>query len=130
MVIKRRKGKIVVIENVLYVPRMKRNLLSIRQLIQKIFQVIVKNDALEMYDGQKKMILKAHLSKNITFFINIQAADIQCLKAVSLVDEDWLWHARFGHLNFRSLQQLESKKMVSGIPIIDVPEKVCDVCMT
>ncbi|XP_073223543.1 uncharacterized protein [Cicer arietinum] len=102
MVIKRRNGKTVMIENVLYVPRMKSNLLSIGQLIQKGFQVIMKNDALEMYDRQKKMILKAPLSKNRTFVINIQAVDIHCLKATSSIDENWLWHSRFGHLNFRS----------------------------
>ncbi|XP_004510950.1 uncharacterized protein [Cicer arietinum] len=88
MVIRRRNGKTMVIENVLYVPRMKSNLLSIGQLIQKGYQVIMKDDTLKMYDGEKNMILKAHLSKNITFVINIQATDIQCLKAVSLGDED------------------------------------------
>nr|XP_004502196.1 uncharacterized protein LOC101504822 [Cicer arietinum] len=92
MVIKRRNEKTVMIDNVLYVPGMKSNLLSIGQLIQKGFQVIMKNDALEMYDGQKMMILKAPLSKNKTFIINIQAADIQCLNATSSIDESWLWH--------------------------------------
>ncbi|XP_073222511.1 uncharacterized protein [Cicer arietinum] len=121
MVIRRRNVKIMVIDNVLYVIGMKNNLLSIGQLIQKGFQMIMKNDALEIYDGQKKMILKVPLSKNRTFVINIQAACIQCLKAVSSIDESWLWHLMFGHLNFRSLQQLGPKKMVNGIPMIDVP---------
>ncbi|XP_073220711.1 uncharacterized protein [Cicer arietinum] len=108
---------------------MKSNLLSIGQLIQKGFSVIMKDDALKMYDGQKKMILKAHFSKNITFVINIQATNIQCLKVVSSIDENMLWHSRFGYPNFRSLQQLEAKKIVSGIPIIDVPGKMCEMCM-
>lgn len=86
MVIKRRNGNTVVIENVLYVPGMKSNLLSIGQLIQKGFQVIMKNDALEMYDEQKKIILKAHFSKNKTFVINIQDDDIQCLNAASSIE--------------------------------------------
>ncbi|XP_073219733.1 uncharacterized protein [Cicer arietinum] len=88
MVIKRRNGKTIMIENVLFVPEMKSNLLNIGQLIQKGFKMIMKNDALEMYDGQKKMILKAPLSKNRTFVINIQAVDIQCLKAASSIDEN------------------------------------------
>ncbi|XP_073219577.1 uncharacterized protein [Cicer arietinum] len=103
MVIKRRNGKTIVIENVMYVLGMKSNLLNIGQLIQKGFQVIMKNDVLEMYDGKNKMILKTHLSKNITFVINIQAANIQCLKATNSIDESWIWQSRFGHLNFISL---------------------------
>ncbi|XP_073222566.1 uncharacterized protein [Cicer arietinum] len=43
------------------------------------FQVIVKNGALEMYDEQKRMIVKFPLSKNQTFVINMHAVDIQCL---------------------------------------------------
>ncbi|XP_004500571.1 uncharacterized protein [Cicer arietinum] len=93
MVIKRRNGSTIVIENVLYVPEMKSNLLSIGQLIQKGFQVIMKNDVLEMYDGQKNIILMVPLSKNKTFLINIQVADIQCLKASSSIDENWLWNS-------------------------------------
>ncbi|XP_004490235.1 uncharacterized protein [Cicer arietinum] len=88
MVIKRRNGKIVVIENVLYVPGMKSSLLRIAQLIQKGFQMVVKDGSLEIYDGQKKMILKARLSKNITFVINIQATNIKCLKEVNSCDKD------------------------------------------
>nr|XP_004486255.1 uncharacterized protein LOC101506660 [Cicer arietinum] len=66
------------IENVLYVSEMKNNLLSICQLIHKGLQVIMKNDALETYDGQKKIILKVPLSDNRTIVVNIQVADIQC----------------------------------------------------
>lgn len=28
----------------------------------------------------------------------------------------WLWHARYGHLNLRSLHELVSKEMVQGLP--------------
>ena len=31
-------------------------------------------------------------------------------------EEAWLWHARYGHLNFRSLCELGAKEMVEGIP--------------
>lgn len=47
IVIRRRNDNSALIENVLYVPEMKCNLLSIGQLIEKGFSVIMKNDALE-----------------------------------------------------------------------------------
>ena len=40
----------------------------------------------------------------------------------------WLWHARYGHLNFRSLRDLGAKEMVDGIPLIHRAEQVCDGC--
>jgi transposase InsO family protein len=48
---------------------------------------------------------------------------------MSKMDEEaWRWHARYGHLNFRSLRELGAKKMVEGIPLIKRMEQVCDGC--
>jgi hypothetical protein len=45
-------------------------------------------------------------------------------------DEDsWLWHYRFGHLNFRGLNQLVDKEMILGVPKLEIPSKVCDTCL-
>ncbi|XP_066357865.1 uncharacterized protein [Miscanthus floridulus] len=41
----------------------------------------------------------------------------------------WLWHARYGHLNFRALKDLASKQMVEGLPQIHGVEQVCDGCV-
>jgi len=43
--------------------------------------------------------------------------------------ESWLWNLKFGHLNFRSLNQLGSKDMLIGIPMTIVSERVCESCM-
>lgn len=43
-------------------------------------------------------------------------------------DETWLWHARFGHLNFRALRDLGRKGMVEGMPLVDHVEQVFDGC--
>ena len=40
----------------------------------------------------------------------------------------WLWHARYGHLNFRALQELGSNEMVVGLPRVRAVEQVCDGC--
>ena len=44
-------------------------------------------------------------------------------------DESWLWHFRFGHLNFGGLKLLHTKNMVKGLPLIDKPERVCEGCI-
>ena len=45
-----------------------------------------------------------------------------------LVDESWLWHRRFGHLNFESLKNLQQKNMVYGLPTIQEVKQVCEGC--
>ena len=39
-----------------------------------------------------------------------------------------LWHERFGHLNYRYLQQLSNKDMVIGLPQVKYSEGVCTGC--
>ncbi|KAG6498211.1 hypothetical protein ZIOFF_046123 [Zingiber officinale] len=43
-------------------------------------------------------------------------------------DEAWLWHFRYGHLNFGGLKALKQKNMVIGIPQITTPQ-VCEECV-
>lgn len=127
--IKRSDGKTALIESVLYVPEMKCNLLSLGQLVEKGFKVILHQDCLEMFDSKQRKILRAPLSKNRTFQANIKAAKVQCLTATDSNDECWLWHSRLGHLNFKDMRQLAVRNMVEGLPKINVPDKVCERCI-
>jgi len=49
---------VVVIENVLYVPGMKCDLLSVGQLVEKGFSVSMKDDFLKVYDSKTKAATK------------------------------------------------------------------------
>lgn len=40
--------------------------------------------------------------------------------------EMWMWNLRFGHLNFRYLNQLVSQGMVLGFPSFTILDKICD----
>jgi len=82
---------------------------------------------MKIFDSNRGLILKAPLSRNRTFKIGIQIAEFQCL-AASISDESWMWHHRFGHLNFRSLSELKSKKMVHGLLQIEIPKQLCVEC--
>ncbi|KAJ3704843.1 hypothetical protein LUZ61_008548 [Rhynchospora tenuis] len=44
-------------------------------------------------------------------------------------DKAWLWHLRFGHLNFGGLKELSKKSMVKGLPQIDHCDKFCERCV-
>ena len=40
-----------------------------------------------------------------------------------------LWHERFGHLNYRYLQQLSTQKLVLGLPKVSCTDGVCSGCV-
>lgn len=84
IVIQRKYGKATLIENVLFVPGMKCNLGSVRQLVEKGFSIIIKHDFWELFDTNQKPVLKSPLSKNRTFQANIRATEVHCLKATEI----------------------------------------------
>ena len=51
-----------------------------------------------------------------------------CFSA-KLTDESWLWHFRYGHLNFGGLKTLQQKNMVTGLPQITASSQVCEECV-
>ncbi|XP_073223563.1 uncharacterized protein [Cicer arietinum] len=122
VMIQRRDDKQSFICDVLYVPNMKNNLLSLGQLLEKGYSMKMEHVEMRLFDSSRRLILKAPLSENRTFKIDVQINENKCL-AAKVRNEDWLRHQRFGHLNFRSLQMLQNKKMVQGIP-----EIMCEEC--
>lgn len=93
------RGK-TMIKYVLYVPGMKCNLLSVGQLVEKGFPVIMKYVALKLLDVQNTLVLKSPMSKKRAFKTMIRSTEVQCLKTMVDHKHNWLWHLRFGHLNF------------------------------
>ena len=81
---------------------MKNNLLSLVQLLEKNYIMRLEKRALYVFDDKNRFILKALLLKNKTFKININTRTYKCLTIV-VIDENWVWHLRFAHLNFKSL---------------------------
>jgi hypothetical protein len=114
-------GRITLIEKVLIVPGMTCNLLSIGQLIEKGFSVTMQGNILYLYDKKDKLVLKSKLTKSRIFLCSIQNARNVSMSAATDEDSKWLWHMRYGHLNFRSLSYLSTKNLVSGLPVLDAP---------
>lgn len=94
------------IKDVLYVPGINCNFLSVGQLVEKGFSLVMKYGAFELFETKNNLVLKYPLSRNRKFKTMICSAEVQCLKIVVDHEHSWLWHFRFDHLNFRSLNQL------------------------
>ncbi|GAU32405.1 hypothetical protein TSUD_220940 [Trifolium subterraneum] len=126
--IRSKTGDQAFINDVLYIPGIKCNLLSVGQLIEKDYKIAIEDRMLRLMDSNIKLILKAPMSKNRTFKIEINVMNHMCL-ATAVERDEWTWHYRFGHLNFRDLNMMSNKSMVSRLPRIQVPNEVCEDCV-
>ena len=86
----------------------------------------------------KRCIAEVKMTRNRMFPLRIRA-DMKNKREMAAVtkeafqsvpkDENWLWHLRFGHLNFGGLNLLSRKGMVRGLPLIEKPDSLCEGCI-
>ncbi|XP_028223522.1 uncharacterized protein LOC114405025 [Glycine soja] len=67
------------------------------QLVEKGYEVLMKDNCLWLKDQNSNLIAKVFMSRNKMFTLSIKTNEAKCLKA-SMKDEAWCWHMRFDHL--------------------------------
>ncbi|XP_044475004.1 uncharacterized protein LOC123202923 [Mangifera indica] len=83
-----RNGHHMLITDVYYVPKLKTNILSLGQLIEKGYEIHMKDCCLWPKDQNDKLIAKVFMSKNRMFMLNLYTIDAKCLK-VDIREEVW-----------------------------------------
>ncbi|KAL6327560.1 hypothetical protein AAG906_021850 [Vitis piasezkii] len=122
------KGKGTYIRDVLLVLALEQNLLSVGQLVEHGYKLNFEDNECTIYDKKQRrnLLKKIKTEKNRSFLIVFKYVENVALRMED-VEEAWLWHRRFGHLNFNSLKILCQRKMVQGLPnTIEEKNEVCD----
>jgi hypothetical protein len=117
-----------VLTDVYYIPEMKSNIVSLGQLEEKGFTYEGGNGRLCVYDQEHNLLISAPRTPNRLYIAKFGMSSPVSLFAKS-EEKSWQWHAKYGHLNFRALNDLGSTNMVEGIPSIKKVEQVCDGCV-
>lgn len=128
------KGNIIVgtesdqrtITDVLFVPRIDRNLLSVRQLLKSGYKVLFDEDKGIIMDNNYNKISEA-LMIGTSFPLSWPIIE----KAYGTQEENIsdLWHKRYGHAEYIHLQVLQENNMVKGLPKFTVTKEICEGCV-
>jgi hypothetical protein len=117
-------------ENVLHVPKIYVNLLSVYQMTNSSTgkKVVFTPNAMDIYDMQTNSKVSTgevnHQSRLYTFY-KFSEPDSSLL--LTHADESSrIWHERFGNLNFRYMQQLSKQRLVDGLHF---SKGVCEGCV-
>ena len=128
-------GSTFTLLDALYVPGIKKNLLSVFALAKNGLVVKFVDDRCTIHDLRDGDVIVASGSLCRGLYrldsydksVNDAAYSVSDLQAMS---DAKLWHARFGHLNFSSLLRLHKNDMVMSLPNLKSPEKhVCEGCI-
>ena len=116
------------ISDVLLVPKLDTNLLSVGQMMEKGYSLLFKGDSCTIYDNKNtnSEIAKIKMQPKRNFPINMQHVEA-AMKAQE--DDSWIWHWRFGHFNYHGLKLLHQKNMMRDLPAIHEKHDVCEGCL-
>ncbi|KAL6317123.1 hypothetical protein AAG906_029875 [Vitis piasezkii] len=100
------------------------------QLVEHGYKLHFEDNECIIYDKEKRrnLVKKIKMEKNKSIPIVFKYAENVALR-IEDVEEAWLWHRRFGHLNFNRLKMLCQRKMVQRLPnTIEEKNEICDDC--
>ncbi|KAJ9546943.1 hypothetical protein OSB04_019486 [Centaurea solstitialis] len=125
------KGEITV-NQVSYVDGLKHNLISVSQLCDNGMDVMFKIKYCIMYKANTLIeVMRANKRGDLYLlcFETLEAKEEICLVSSVKNEEAWLWHTRFCHLNFHTLDKLVRLKLVKGLPNIKFEkDHLCSAC--
>lgn len=114
------------IDNVLFVPGIKQNLLSVGVLISRGFSVNIEHDKTVVIRRENKVIAKGVMLVNNVYriLLKLEVPDLQVNVATNNVR---IWHERFGHIN--STRITDMSRTGSVIDLKTSSEQIdCEAC--
>lgn len=113
----------IMVDNVLYVPELATNLLSVSQIIMNGCQVQFDKEGCRIFNKLNKQVAAAKLTNNM-YRLNTHSG-LACMSATNNND-GYLWHQRMAHLNFDDLDKLSES---TGVKIENKDKVLCISCL-
>ncbi|KAI5317616.1 hypothetical protein L3X38_037323 [Prunus dulcis] len=120
------------IKEVMIVPGSDENLLSVGQMVEHGNWLVFGDNVVDIY-GDRQMqdlIASVQMKGNRCFPLSLEYVKPSMANKVTVEESSWLWHKRYGHLNYTSLMLLQDKEIVQVLPRLQVTKHVCSCCAT
>ncbi|XP_074347353.1 uncharacterized protein LOC141686204 [Apium graveolens] len=108
------------------------NLLSISQFCDKGCDVLFKKEKSLITNQKNERLALNGVRKGDLFVADWNSAEdgqVMCFYSKTSVNGNWLWHRKFSHLNFKTMNSLVKRELVSGLPEMEFsPEELCEAC--
>lgn len=93
------------IKNVLYVPGLAANLLSVSTIVKGGYKVLFNDKGCEIQNNRKESICTAILNNNL-YILDTVTEVAHLTSSSQSCNYDLLWHLRMGHLNFSDIKKM------------------------
>lgn len=120
------------LKNVLYVPKLRYNLFSVRRLEQFGLRTTFENKKAVIQSGNKIVAIakRTNTLYELEIFIDSDNTQESIAKMTSVQTTTDLWHKRFGHIGVNDLMKIITKNMVIGLDgNIKISNYQCETCL-
>ena len=118
--------------NVLYVPELAHNLLSVSKAVEKGISFTLNDHGCIIKDANRRLITVATKVGNLYIVANAKLEDYvySVTKKLPGHDKEDLWHQRYGHLGVKNLQKLAKDNLVEEFDYCVSKETLfCEPCL-
>lgn len=112
-------------EQVLYVPNLTANLLSVSKIVAKGNTVVFNKEGCSIRDEQGEVVARGSMKNGV---YTLDTAKEQAYATVSTNNEDYNWHRHLRHLNRHAMSTLADGLAV-GLAKYKVSEEPCEICV-
>jgi hypothetical protein len=102
-------------DNVLFVPEIKQNLVSVGQLLEDGHSLSFVNGICTIRDGSGSVLFSAKMN-NRSFSLGLENEHMNM--SITSSSNSVLWHKRLGHFNYATMKKMTDLEMVIGLPKI------------
>ncbi|KAL6345648.1 hypothetical protein AAG906_017383 [Vitis piasezkii] len=120
------------LEEVLYVERLKANLINISQICDKKFNVQFSKNLCKVFDLNGNCVMIGLRTSDNCYVVcqnpSISSSSSSIVCGSSKVESINLWHRRLGHLNYRDLMKVAHNEVIKEIPKLGKPSNpICAI---
>ena len=132
--LKMTSGKVLTLNNILHVPTIRNNLVSVALLVKNEFKCVLVSDK-TVISKNEMFIGKGYLNEGL-FKLNAMVVDSinKNSTSVYLLELSNFWHAHLGHVNYKALRKLVNLEVLPDFKCdkskseICVESKILQVC--
>ena len=107
--------EVLIIQNVLYLPDLKTNIISLGKLDDQGCKTILSSGFLTIHGKLRRLLTKMKKTSRNMYKLKININE-SCNLIEGETSEVWLWHKRFCHKSFHTLQDMKRGNLVKGLP--------------
>ncbi|UYV60352.1 hypothetical protein LAZ67_1000919 [Cordylochernes scorpioides] len=123
----------VKLEDVLFVPQLNGNLMSVPSLVKRGNSVTLNQEGAFIYAPDGQLICKGEFEEDMfTISLIHELRQVDSKEKCFKIDKDSriLWHKRLGHINDDYMSRMKRDGMVRGLPDLRGEVGICQACIT